>query len=646
MDLLSHDELVAVLRRLPASALSRAACVSRLLRTAAHDESLWRAHCAALWPEGANIGTGAHCPHTYRQCYLSANGWAYIDKLARCIVTPWSDLPRTRTARAASDPSGGFSIRGFDADDNRLAALCFRAAPHGNAQTERMIAIRGFESGVSESHGPAVRAFWQPPSTRVPQSAGMQLLPEGCRFGSLIWLADGVLYTLNPSGEVTEMKVRRNTLSFVRTAGLGGRRALSAACPQVGRRQHHYTDLPMGFDWRAASPEVLITNAPRRVSLIDLEARARAHADRRSLPPDRLRTRAQAGSPIAQCACPRKSNCATWVKSAVGATDHPQIATLGLSEQFGASGPPPDPPPTNDVFNDSYYGGPPLSAGKTSALATIDFRVPPPREPPPPPPPRHHGRRNRRRWPTASPPCSTRTTTSSTASSPAATCRLAPPRTARTFSRRPRADHPAGLPDTRPQALTAHAHCRDIEVWDLRVASSAWRSDDSRSTCVGNYRCSGNGPDFDFAPSRSQPSLRPAREPSLTPFSSSSFPLLFDSRRTCVRSGTLAAVVRCKPGSTYGAKLQLFGPRFGPKGAAASPASSSDVAESEYDRHWRLSAGAEVTLSEVVIDSNWRLGTHRGVRLRGSSLSVLVDEQRLLRCAVPRANGADAPPCA
>ena len=222
MDLLSHDELVAVLRRLPASALSRAARVSRLPRTAAHDDSLWRAHCAALWPEGANIGTGAHCPHTYRQCYLSANGWAYIDKLARCIVTPWSDPPRTRTARAASDPSGGFSIHGFDADDNRLAALCFRAAPHGNAQTERMIAIRGFESGVSEPHGPAVRAFWQP-STRVPQSAGMQLLPEGCRFGSLIWLADGVLYTLNPSGEVTEIKVRRGTLS------LCARRAWAAA---------------------------------------------------------------------------------------------------------------------------------------------------------------------------------------------------------------------------------------------------------------------------------------------------------------------------------------------------------------------------------------------------------------------------------
>ena len=103
--------------------------------------------------------------------------------------------------------------------------------------------------------------------------------------------------------------------------------------------------------------------------------------------------------------------------------------------------------------------------------------------------------------------------------------------------------------------------------------------------------------------------------------------------------------MRGKPGSTYGAKLQLFGPRFGPRGAAAWPASApEDVAEPEYDRHWRLSAGAEVTLSEVVIDSNWRLGTHRGGRLCGSSLSVLVDEQRLLRCAVPRAHGADAPP--
>ena len=146
-------------------------------------------------------------------------------------------------------------------------------------------------------------------------------------------------------------------------------------------------NLPFGFDWRAACPELLITHGIKRVSLVDLEARARAHADRRSLPPDRPRTRAQVGSPIVQCASPWKSNCATWVKSAVGATDHPQVATLGLSDH------PFDPPSTNGNGGNDGNSIPigtnttPFFAGKTSALATIDFRVPPLRQPPPPPPP-------------------------------------------------------------------------------------------------------------------------------------------------------------------------------------------------------------------------------------------------------------------
>ncbi len=80
--------------------------------------------------------------------------------------------------------------------------------------------------------------------------------------------------------------------------------------------------------------------------------------------------------------------------------------------------------------------------------------------------------------------------------------------------------------------------------------------------------------------------------------------------------------MRGKPGSTYGAKLQLFGPA---RGAFA-----------------HKSPSAEATLAEVVIDSNWRLGMHRGVRMGGSSLSVMVDEHRLLRCVVPTADGAGA----
>ena len=99
-----------------------------------------------------------------------------------------------------------------------------------------------------------------------------------------------------------------------------------------------------------------------------------------------------------------------------------------------------------------------------------------------------------------------------------------------------------------------------------------WRRPKS-DACVETYRCCGIGPDIDAA------------------------------------NGVLACVSRGAPGTSYGAKLHTFG-----LGGAR--------------------AAADAGLSEVVIDSFHRNALSRGVKLCDRTLTVLLDEQRLLRCRV------------
>ena len=75
--------------------------------------------------------------------------------------------------------------------------------------------------------------------------------------------------------------------------------------------------------------------------------------------------------------------------------------------------------------------------------------------------------------------------------------------------------------------------------------------------------------------------------------------------------GLIAAVSGGPPGTTYGAKLQVF---------AAAPR--------------RLSA--EVNLSEIVVDDGHRLDCSQGIKLTGRAINLVADKQRLLRCWLPR----------
>ena len=121
--------------------------------------------------------------------------------------------------------------------------------------------------------------------------------------------------------------------------------------------------------------------------------------------------------------------------------------------------------------------------------------------------------------------------------------------------------------------LTAHLHCKDVEAWDLRGASSALNLNAPLAR-TERFHCAGNGPDFDSNVSHS----------------------------------ILACISPGAPGTTYGAKVHIFGP-----------------------------GGAEVDapLSEIVIDSHHRRKVARGVSLAHRSLSLLADETRILRCTVP-----------
>ena len=115
---------------------------------------------------------------------------------------------------------------------------------------------------------------------------------------------------------------------------------------------------------------------------------------------------------------------------------------------------------------------------------------------------------------------------------------------------------------------------RDGTVLTSHLFSKDVQTWDWRSrACVETYRCCGIGPDIDAA------------------------------------NGVLACVSRGAPGTSYGAKLHTFG-----LGGAR--------------------AAADAGLSEVVIDSFHRNALSRGVKLCDRTLTVLLDEQRLLRCRV------------
>lgn len=126
--------------------------------------------------------------------------------------------------------------------------------------------------------------------------------------------------------------------------------------------------------------------------------------------------------------------------------------------------------------------------------------------------------------------------------------------------------------------LTSHSRSKSIEVWDLRTfgdAASTAGQRAPRAQPADEFRCAGNAPDMHC------------------------------------EHGIVAAISGGAPGTTYGAKLHIF---------SVSPR--------------RLAT--ECTLPEIVIDDGHRLGCPLGITLRGRTLTLMADRQRVLQCWVPR----------
>ena len=133
--------------------------------------------------------------------------------------------------------------------------------------------------------------------------------------------------------------------------------------------------------------------------------------------------------------------------------------------------------------------------------------------------------------------------------------------------------------------LTSHSRSKSIKLWDLRKfgsGSSLWAAQGGSAGAraplrepADEFRCVGNAPDMHC------------------------------------EDGIIAAVSGGAPGTTYGAKLQIF---------SAEPR--------------RLSI--ECILPEIVIDDGYRLNCPVGITLKGRTLTLMADRQRLLQCWVPR----------
>ena len=116
--------------------------------------------------------------------------------------------------------------------------------------------------------------------------------------------------------------------------------------------------------------------------------------------------------------------------------------------------------------------------------------------------------------------------------------------------------------------LSSHKICKDIEQWDLRRP----QLQPGRAFA----HCAGNAPDFEYAQS------------------------------------TLVCFSRGSPGTTFGAKLQVFA-----------------------DRPCKISNTAGAILPEIVIDTFNRHSYARSLRLGTRTLTVLADGERLIRCSMP-----------
>ena len=124
--------------------------------------------------------------------------------------------------------------------------------------------------------------------------------------------------------------------------------------------------------------------------------------------------------------------------------------------------------------------------------------------------------------------------------------------------------------------LASHSRSKDIQIWDLRMLrdysenprTAAWAS------AADTFTCSGNAPDF-----------------------------------SC-EHGIIAAVSAGTPGTTYGARLQIF---------SSSPRRLSET----------------INLPEIVLDENYRLMLPQGVKLTGRHLHFAADKTRVIQCAVP-----------
>ena len=124
--------------------------------------------------------------------------------------------------------------------------------------------------------------------------------------------------------------------------------------------------------------------------------------------------------------------------------------------------------------------------------------------------------------------------------------------------------------------LSAHKICKDVQRWDLRREPTIARTPIGGTAYRTFAHCAGNGPDFEYAQS------------------------------------TLVCLSRGSPGTTFGAKLQVFAKR--PR---------------------RISNVAGAILPEIVIDTFNRHAYARSLRLGTRTLTLLADGERFIRCTMP-----------
>ena len=150
-----------ILSYVPVHTLATCERVSRVLNAAATDNGCWMPHCHRYWPSASLSRTVP----SYRECFLSDNGWRHVRRLPRAC---FNDAASSRRHDAPSS-----SVVAWDASESSIVSVSRSVR---NAQRREMTHDITFRCGDEDDGTAAARVSLETPPLRWVQDVKLLAL--------------------------------------------------------------------------------------------------------------------------------------------------------------------------------------------------------------------------------------------------------------------------------------------------------------------------------------------------------------------------------------------------------------------------------------------------------------------------------------